>query len=286
MKKSGAIAILAHWRTGSNLLRDTLAACGMKEYIKELGIGHGDINGIGNSLCNGFPIDGDPIEIVSNALIHFKKVAESKEWKHYGVKVDHTLQSACWNEVGKQFESHWPDARYVISIRHPAGIIRSIEKLRKTVKLEPDFTVQEIIESYLSTYEATKYLIEKKDALVVVYANSYIDGSIKKVINELGLRWTKAAGELFDATTLDDCSAPLFFISDEEHKYLKAVEMFEELKECAVKPSDKKNTSSFGDWDVNYKRTCWTQAFTIKIIMNMARNPGRAVTRTIAGFQS
>jgi len=231
MKKLGAIAILTHWRTGSTLLRDVLMACGMHDYGDEIGFEHGDINGIGNGLCQGIPND-DAGETVANALKYFEKMAESKEWKHYGIKVDHALQSACWEDVGKQFELAWPAARYVTSIRHPAGIIRSIEKLRKTVKLDPDFTVREILESWLSTYEATKYLVDKKEAQVVVYPDSHRDGSIKKVVGALGLKWTNAASELFDSSTLDDSDEGM----EETEDYLKAVEMFEEIKKYAVTP--------------------------------------------------
>ncbi len=240
MKKYGAIAILCLWRTGSQLLRDVLMACGMHDYGDEIGFDHGDINGTGNSLFHGIPVD-NPSEIVVNALKYFTKVAKSKEWKHYGVKVDHVLQTACWEDVGKTFLSEWPDARYVISLRHPAGVIQSFEKIKRlTPERHPGFTVQDIIETYLGTYEATKYLIEKKDALVVVYPDSLADGSIKKVVGELGLKWTKKAGELFDQSTLGDFLPLLgsdegLIQSPEVLLYLKAVDMFEEFKECAVK---------------------------------------------------
>ena len=245
VNKDGAIAILTHWRTGSTLLRDVLAACGMKDCNAEIGFEYGDINGVGNSLCNGHEIDGDPAKIVSGALHQFANKAFERGWNQYGVKIDHALQEACWDEVGGQFEVNWPNARFVTSVRHPSGVIKSIEKLRKTVKLDPDFTMEEVIDSYLSTHDATKYLIEKKDALVVVYPDSYVDESIKTVVDKLGLTWTKAAGDLFKAVTTE------FEVIDDKglglrEKYLEAVEMFEEFKKCAVAPEPVKSTPKSG----------------------------------------
>jgi len=231
MEKSVAIAILCLFRTGSKLLNRVLVACGMKNCNEELGYGHGDINGAGNCLFNGFPIE-NPSEIVTNALKYFKEVAESRGWEYYGVKIDHVLQSDCWEGVGKPFLTHWPDARYVISIRHPAGVIRSFEKIKRdTPDQHPGFTVEDIVDAYLSTYDATKYLIDKKDALVVVYPDSHADGSIKEVVSQLGLTWTKEAGALFDLATLDEPYKDM----NETSGYLKAVKMFEEFKKYAVR---------------------------------------------------
>lgn len=231
MENSGPIAILAHWRTGSILLKDILVTCGMKSCEDEFGIQYGDINGVGNTLYHGISTDRVPGEEVAGALKEFKDFAILYGWPHYGIKVDHALQLPCWGVIGEQIEINWPNARYVISIRHPAGVIKSIERLRKTVKLDPDFTVKEIIESYLSTHEATKYLIKEKEALVVVYPDSHADGNIKEVISQLGLVWTDAADALFDKATLDESDDGI----DKTQDYIKAVEMFEELKKHATR---------------------------------------------------
>jgi len=228
MKKSGAIAILAHQRTGSRLLKEVITACGMKNCNQEIGVELGDINEIGTRVYNNFPVDGDPVEIVSNVLKHFKTQAELAGWEHYGIKVEHSLQHACWDVIGKQFGIHWPDARYVISLRRPAGILRSVEKLKKenAGRLDPHYPPLETINSYLSTYDAIKHLLEEREAVVVVYPDSYHNGGIKKVIGALGLTWTKKAAKIFKSDT-QIVSEGMF--SD----YSRAVDMFEELKEYA-----------------------------------------------------
>ena len=127
---------------------------------------------------------------------------------------------------------HWPDARYVVSIRHPAGIVKSFEKIRKdTPRQDPGFTDQRIVDSWLSTYEATKFLIEEKDANVVVYPGFYeLDGAeIKEVVKDLGLEWTKEADELLDKDVLADSLVSIADIEKFNEKYPEAVEIYEEF---------------------------------------------------------
>ncbi len=233
IEEVGAIAILCHFRTGSVLLRKVLVACGLvdcNERFKGLGA---DINGVGNALFHNF------IETPGTAVVEtlklFKKKAEAEKWKHYGIKVDHVLQAVCWEGVGKPFLVHWPDARYVISIRHPAGILYSFEKIRRdTPKQDPGFTDQQIVDSWASTYEATKFLIEEKDATVVVYPGYYHKtGRIKDVVKSLGLEWTEKAEAHIDKAVLKDSTVTPAEINEFEEKYPEASEMFDEFLDYA-----------------------------------------------------
>lgn len=230
IKEMTAIAILCHFRTGSTLLRKVFVACGMVDCYREMGYGVGDINGIGNAIFHKHI--QTPGEAVNEVLTLFREAAISKEWKHYGIKVDHVLQSVCWEGVGKPFLEHWPDAKYVVSIRHPAGILKSFEKIREnTPAQDPGFTDQQIIDSWLSTYSATQYLLDKKDATLVVYPHFYKSGDIKDVVEKLGLEWTKEADELLDAKVLEVSGVSITEIREFEKKYPAATEMFEELVE-------------------------------------------------------
>ena len=227
----GAIAILCHFRTGSVLLRKVLVACGMVDCYEKLGFKHGDINGVGNALFHNYI--KTPGSAVVEALTYFREEAIKRKWKHYGIKVDHVLQATCWEGVGKPFLEHWPDARYVVSIRHPAGIVKSFEKIRRdTPKQDPGFTDQQIVDSWLSTYEATKFLIEEKEARVVVYPDFYFDG-IKDVVIGLGLEWTKEAEDLLDEDVFAKSAVTIAEIEKFEKKYPEASEMFQELLKYA-----------------------------------------------------
>lgn len=234
----GAIAILCHFRTGSVLLRKLLVACGMVDCYGELGSEKrqppiADINGVGNALFHNH-IE-TPGTAVAGALTFFKEEAIKKKWKHYGVKVDHVLQAACWEGVGLAFLELWPDARYVVSIRHPAGILKSFEKIKRdTPRLHPGFTDQQIVDSWLSTKAATELLIKKRDAKVVVYPHFYISGDIKGVVSGLGLKWSKEADGLCDREVLDASAVTVDEINEFEEKYPEATELFEELLEHAA----------------------------------------------------
>lgn len=225
--KEGAIAILCHFRTGSVLLRKILVACGMIHCYDKLGFEKGDINGVGNALFHKYI--KTPGTAVVEVLIYFKEEAIKNKWKHYGIKVDHVLQSACWEGVGKPFLEHWPDARYVVSIRHPAGILKSFEKIRRdTPKQDPGFTDQQIVDSWVSTKAATELLIKEKDAVVVVYPAFYF-GGIKDVVKELGLEWTKEADALCDAEVLEASAVTVDEIEKFEKKYPEATALFGDL---------------------------------------------------------
>ena len=228
IKEMTAIAILCHFRTGSILLREVFVACGMVDCYREMGFGVGDINGVGNALFHGFI--KSPGKTVVEVLTLFKEAAASKEWRHYGVKIDHILQAVCWEGVGAPFLSHWPDAKYVVSIRHPAGILRSFERIRRdTPDQDPGLTDQQIVDSWLSTHDATKLLIDKKDATVVVYPDFYQQDGINGVVKDLGLRWNKKADALLDKDILEKSGVSIAEVKKFERKYPEAVKLFLEF---------------------------------------------------------
>ena len=196
MKKQICIAVLTHWRTGSTLLRRVLSACGMVNLFENYPH-FGDINGIGSSIYHDRPIMENPKEGVSNILKRFRTIAKQKKFPAYGIKSDHTLQLPCWNVMRECFFKQWPDAQYVISVRHPAGIWNSILELKKEINLDPDFTIEDVAKSWLSTQKATYELLQANKATLVFFPDDFLSGRIKRIVEGLGLSWTEQAG-LFD----------------------------------------------------------------------------------------
>lgn len=178
------IAILAHWRTGSTLLQDTLAKCGMVDCRKIFGTDGIDIDNAGADIYHGFKSKEESATIIKKALIHYKLSAEINNLKFYGIKINHALQKPCWKVAGPLFKEVWPDAKYIISTRDPSQIVNSVHKMRRRQKLNPEFTDDEIVKSWESTFDATKELIFDYDAQVITFPNAYINGDISKLIKK------------------------------------------------------------------------------------------------------
>jgi len=152
-------------------------------------------------------------------------------WKVFGVKFTHVLQEKCWRYLGPIFKVCWPDAKYVIAVRHPAGIIKSLEGV--------DITPEAIIESWMSTYDATKELIAK-GAIVLLYPDSFMPGTQKKppgiklAVEKLGLKWSKKADVLLDKKVLKKSDITVVAANDFKKKYPEAAKMYDDLSKHAI----------------------------------------------------
>ena len=179
------------------MLKDVLVSCGMRDCHHEFGLIHGGIDGAGVRLYYQIEDYKDAGKYVAQMLADYKERADKEGFKHYGLKVNHTLQAPGWKVMGPIFKAEWPDARYIISIRHPLEIVKSIERL----KIEP--VEDDIMRSWMSTISATDELLAKRDARVVVYPDCFVAGRIKKVVRELGMTWPKAADSVFKASKIN-----------------------------------------------------------------------------------
>ena len=149
-----------------------------------------------------------------------------KQYDHYGIKVSHAIQRQCWFYMQPLFEKGWPGVRYVISIRHPLGIVRSIDKLRELGPLDPELPEQDIIDSWVSTYSPTKKLLEENRVILIVFPDDFISGKIETIPERLGMKWKESA-DIFD---IDKVTIPNEQEKAEfKRQYPIAVKMFEEL---------------------------------------------------------
>lgn len=214
--------ILCHWFTGSTLLRDVLRLCGMVDCNAEFGYEDWNINRVGVELMGGY--DKDHVEGVHHILRDY----DSKSEGAHGIKVTHALQGPCWKHLGPIFEEEWPDAKYVISIRHPALIVKAMRAvIEKNGPHEGDMTDQTVVDSWMSTAGATFHLLGKKKATLVVYPDDYQSGKIKSIVSDLGLRWSTEAEGLFDlpkATQLTEDEIRSF-----SYNYPEAVKLYEDI---------------------------------------------------------
>jgi len=196
------IAILTHWHTGSSLLSRTLHLCGMEignektSWIDNEQYEHLILNGLGVGIYHDKVSGVKLLECLTsfrNILRAYKREAQKNKWKFYGIKITHALQEKCWKHLGKIFEEEWPDAIYVISNRDVGDIYNG-------VKVNPEWDYEKVSQSLASTKAAEKKLLLKNNnGFLVRYPESYINGKIKEVVEEIGLKWNKEAEGLFKA---------------------------------------------------------------------------------------
>jgi len=221
--KQLAIAILCHWRSGSSLTAKILNACGMHTGNEATGwvqdvdknqCEHGVLNTVGNHLFHA-GYDEDYLSKVAPVLEAYKV----QGWKVFGVKFTHVLQEKCWKYLGPIFKKCWPDAQYIISVRHPMGIIKSLEGV------DPDA----IVESWMSSIAATKELA-KNGAIVLIYPDSFMSKDIRSVPEKVGLKWSKKATDLIDQKQFKKSEVTVADARAFKKNYPEADKAFEELK--------------------------------------------------------
>lgn len=195
MLKSGPILILCHWHTGSSIIANILAACGMKtgnaetfwdEYC-ETPCEHSLLNRIGDQITLGNNMARWPA-LIEETLLNYVKQAKKNKWKHYGVKFTHGLHVESFKIFAPIIKKIWPKARIIIPIRHPVEIIASTKG--------DDWPEERVMESIRSTYLATEKLV-KAGAVTIVFPDD-IQKLWKKIVPDLGLKATGKAKKLFD----------------------------------------------------------------------------------------
>jgi hypothetical protein len=164
-------------------------------------------------------------------LIRYKEEAAANNWDVYGVKFTHILQDSCWGKLGPLFKAVWPDAQYIVQVRHPLGIVMSLERDKAKLSVVPDswITPDEILVSWMSTFAATKELAQA-GAIILLYPDVFLTGKIKTVVKKLGLKWDKTA-DIFDKKEFSIYTTHDF--AKFKRLYPEAGAMFEELKSYA-----------------------------------------------------
>lgn len=194
------ILILGHWHTGSSILARAFQICGMQvgnaltgwDEDCEAQCEHSLLNRIGDELCTGKRTDLNEAQAeIENFLHLYDMEANVHNWSHYGFKITHALQTQAWPAFKNAFEVKWPEAKYIISIRVPIGVMKSTGD----AMWEP----QMIANSIKSTLQATDDLFKEKGASLLMYPTIWTSGGIRNVIGRLGLTWDeKVIDLLFD----------------------------------------------------------------------------------------
>jgi len=194
-----AVAILSHWHTGSSLLAHTLRACGMnvgneKTYFNKESLAqceHSIINRIGNELCLGKLNYQDAYTELSKILTSYKEEAEKNNWGVYGIKTTHALYDLSWPVFKKALAACWGDVFYVTTFRHYIGVMES-------TKADPSWTRRMIMDSLNGCGKAVVDIGSSSNLRTIRYPNSWMNGEVQQLVNDLGLTWTKKASKLFD----------------------------------------------------------------------------------------
>ena len=192
------IIIASHWHTGSTILAKMLNACGMEvgnenTYWTEDCIAqceHSLLNWIGDIINETGLICGHEKKVVREVLFSYIEESHKQGWEHYGIKATHILQDECWKFFKSIFNEVWPDAYYIISIRHPLHIYLSTR--------DDAWPIEKVIESFMSTVEATKELA-KEGNLILEYPKSFTKDKLAALQIELSLNFNHNVFDLFDA---------------------------------------------------------------------------------------
>ena len=229
------LAIFCHWRSGSSLLARVLNLCGMEtgdaftfwDASCEPQCEHSVLNTVGNRIHRNEETAND-IDKAVEVLIRYKKQAVEKNWDVYGVKFTHILQPRCWEILSPIFKTVWPDAKYIIQVRHPLGIIMSMEKAKAALLEVPEswITADEIVASWISTMDATRE-IAQAGGIIMLYPDVFLSGKIKAVVRKLGLRWSKKA-EVFDKKEFSTYTE--YELTKFKRLYPEAQTLFEEIE--------------------------------------------------------
>ena len=167
---------------------------------------------------------------VCNALSYYKQKAEDTKCEFYGIKINHAIQEKCFDTMFPLFEEYWPNAKYIISIRHPSLIENSVNKIRKERPLNPDLSFEDIMNSWASVKKPTEFLVSKKDAVIVDFP---YDFTTKKVIKKLyKLGFNKPDVSAFDKKAFSNKTKRELTLFDKEHK--EYTDIYYELKKLGV----------------------------------------------------
>lgn len=239
--KHQPIAIICHWHTGSTCLAEIISRCGMHlgdettEWRgRRPGQEHPTLSTVGNSIYHKLSAPEPLLDDLRRVLKKYKEQAEIKGWGHYGFSNNHFQERTVWQLVYPILKELWPDAKYIVSIRHPLDIVKSTN--------DPAWDTSKIISSWLDSLSATEEMINSGAELVVfpdsydnvVFPDSYDNGHIRRVVANLGLTWTEEAGKVYDRSRIKNISTP-----EEQERFARkcpgATAGFERLKKLGGK---------------------------------------------------
>jgi len=224
--KETQIVILSHWHAASSLVSKTLKEGGMFVGNKNTfwddscnaNCEHGLLNNtMADILYNG--VKQESLNTIEKVLISYKKEPKS----FYGVKVTHGLQT--WDIIKDIFKKQWPNAKYIVGIQHPLGIIKTL-RTRSHSKEWPD---ERILKSWLSIESAADELIN--DGAYVVDCHSSWPKGINKILSSLKIK--PVATAVYDRSRIYNISRKEKFEFKKSHP--KSNKLYEKLIKSVIK---------------------------------------------------
>lgn len=218
------IIIASHWHTGSTILAKMLNACGMEvgnenTYWTEDCVEqceHSLLNWIGDCIllskevgydtCADWDTENELERKARDILFSYIEESHKLGWEHYGIKATHILQDECWKFFKPIFNAVWPDAQYIISIRHPLHIYLSTG--------DSAWPIERVIESFMSTVDAIKDIaINSVGAFIIEYPFSV--SSIQDIVCDIELDWDiQTYTTLFDMERASKGSVDIDFFDE------------------------------------------------------------------------
>ena len=125
-------------------------------------------------------------------LRSYKTEAEKEDWRFYGIKTSSGICNPKWDagEVGTLLKEEWPDAQYF-------GVIRKVNLGNPNAH-----------DAWNSVWAGRKGMVER-GGIFVPFPEAWQDGSIKELIETLGLTWTDEVYSIFEEPA-EEGKAPLF----------------------------------------------------------------------------
>lgn len=225
------IMIMCHWHTGSRMLGRLLYGAGMEVGNEACGFvdrvpgqEHPDISYVTSSTfmqdlgrLNFHSIKETAQKMFQLILQDYKKEGEKNNWKFYGIKNNFLCDQKVWEVYKDVLFEAWPDVKIVISTRHPIDIFKTANN--------PEWSVEDVANSYIRSYGTIKELVENKKAILMLHPDSFQNiNNIKKLISFVGIKWKKEIEKAFDINKVNNLAS-----KSEKESYAK---MFPKAAEC------------------------------------------------------
>lgn len=198
------IVILSHRHTASTLLAKTFQLCGMEvgnsktfwdDKTCSAQCEHSKLNMIGDQLCLGQISRQDAIVKISRILISYREEAERNDWKFFGVKITHGVQTKTFPIFKYLFNQLWDNPLYVTSIRDPEGIVHSTRN-------DPKWDTNRILDSILDSEPAVQWI--EKYGVPFYYPKDWRNMMTEVKIRDIGLEWNDKALSLMDVRRISE----------------------------------------------------------------------------------
>jgi len=118
--------------------------------------------------------------MLRDVLRSYRREAEVNDWKCYGIKTSSGICNPKWEMgVGKILQEEWPDSLYF-------GVIRKPYTENPTA-----------YEGWKGVWAGRKGMVDR-GGIFIPFPDAWLDGSIKRIVELIGLDWNDKANEIFN----------------------------------------------------------------------------------------